>query len=72
MSRSTDATAVSSGSPPPSYGGGAAFYAAEGESHADDDRKLQIWNQQTPFLGLSPSGPSGHLPRVTGEVGAIQ
>jgi hypothetical protein len=54
-------------SPPPSYGGGAPSYGAEGEGPTDDLRKFQIWNRQTPRLGLSPSGPAGHLPRMTGE-----
>src|SRR5713226_6240529 len=53
--------------PPPSYGGGAASYAAEGEGPKDNSRQFQIWNRQTLGLELSPSGPAGHLPRQTGE-----
>src|SRR6266478_6186184 len=53
--------------PPPFYGGGAGSYAAEGEGHTDEFREFQIWNLQAPRLGLSPSGPAGHLPRMTGE-----
>src|SRR5205814_2434698 len=49
-------------SPPPSYGGGAASYAAEGKGRTDDLRNLRSVNRQTPRLWLSPSGPSGHLP----------
>jgi hypothetical protein len=40
---------------------------AEGESLTDMLREFQIWNLQTPRLRLSPSGPAGHLPRLTGE-----
>ena len=54
--------------PPPSHGGGGApFYGAEGEGQAADLRKFQIGNRETPYVLLSPSGPAGHLPRMTGE-----
>ena len=41
---------------------------AEGEGHTGDLRRFQIGNLQGPRLGLSPSGPAGRLPRMTGEV----
>src|SRR5262245_12189705 len=38
-----------------------------GENPTDGPGKFQIGNWPTPRLRLSPSGPSGHLPRKTGE-----
>src|SRR5262249_40035530 len=49
--------------PPPSYGGGAPSYGAEGEGHTEDFGKAH-----ESFARLSPSGPAGHLPRKMGEV----
>src|SRR5262245_31250267 len=49
----------SSSSPPPSYGGGQGGGRPQARSH---DR-FTIESS----TGLSPSGPAGHLPRMTGE-----
>jgi hypothetical protein len=40
---------------------------AEGESPKRDSANILICNLQAHRLGLSPSGPAGHLPRMTGE-----
>jgi len=54
--------------PPPSYGGGAPEGGGGGRPHRIR-RTLQIMisYRPAPPLGLSPSGPAGHLPRKTGE-----
>jgi hypothetical protein len=53
--------------PPPSYGGGAPSYGAEGEGPQNGLERFQIWNQKRFDLQPTPSGPAGHLPRMTGE-----
>jgi hypothetical protein len=40
---------------------------AEGESSKGDLPDILICNLQAHRLRLSPSGPAGHLPRMTGE-----
>jgi len=46
---------------------------AEGESPKGDFRNamIMIFVLQAPRLGLAPSGPAGHLPRMTGEADEI-
>src|SRR5712672_1570666 len=51
--------------PRPSYGGGAPSYGAEGEGHTGDLRKIS--DLKSADSSLAASGPSGHLPRRTGE-----
>src|SRR5712675_44030 len=53
--------------PPPSYGGGAPSHGAEGEGRTDDLRNSHDLKAAAARLVLSPSGPAGHLPRVTGK-----